>query len=91
MVAARYTYQLLAEGTSAVYSPDGDSLLFRSPFNFRFERPVAYQVVGVKPDLPSAQMNARTHYLLETEALDSLTRQLVLLLESGAPSSAAPQ
>lgn len=87
MVAARYSFTLSAEGTSAVYSPHGDSLLFHTPFSFHFERPVAYQVVGVKSDLPSAQMSARTHYLLEAEALDSLTRQLVMLLENGAPSS----
>jgi hypothetical protein len=86
MVSARYSYVLQAEGTSAVYSPAGDSLLFRAPFSFRFERPVSYQVVGVKSELPSAQMSARTHYLMETEALDSLTSHLVLLLESGAPS-----
>jgi len=86
LVVARYSYLMHAEGTSAVYSSAGDSLLFRAPFTFHFERPVIYQVVGIHSDLPSAQMSARSQVLLETEALDSLTRHLVLLLESGAPS-----
>lgn len=86
LVAARYSYLMHAEGTSAVYSSTGDSLLFRTPFTFHFERPVIYQVAGIRSDLPSAQIGARSHVLLETEALDSLSRHLVLLLESGAPS-----
>jgi hypothetical protein len=87
MVSARYSYQLTAEGTAAVYSPEGDSLVFRSPFRFRFERPVSYQVVGENSDLPSAKMSAKTQYLLECEALDSLTGVLVRLLEAGGPST----
>lgn len=87
LVSARYSYLLNAEGTAAVYSPSGDSLLFRAPFRFRFERPVSYQVVGVHADLPSAQMSGPTQYLLEGQALDSLTAELVQLLENGNPSS----
>lgn len=85
LVAARYSFTLRAEGTTAVYGSEGDSLLFHAPFSFRFERPVAYQVVGVHSDLPSAQISARSHHLLESEALDSLTGHIVRLLENGAP------
>lgn len=88
IVSARYSYLMTARGTAAVYSPGGDSLLFRAPFDFRFEQPVSYQVVGINSDLPSAKMSARSQHLLEGQALDSLTNVVVRLLESGRPTQA---
>ena len=76
LVAARYAYQVTAEGTACLFDPHGDSLLAALPFEFSWERPVHYQFLGIQPEAASVKVSSPVQYRLEAEAMAALTTEI---------------
>lgn len=76
LLAARYAIRMDASGVVVLRRTRDDSLLASIPFEFEWERPIHYQMLGITPDAASTQADATSYYLMEQRALDSLTEQL---------------
>lgn len=75
-IAARYAYRMDASGQVTVTYTDGDSLPVRAPFEFIWQEPVHYQLLGIDPHNPAVQITAPDAVKHEHAALQALAMDI---------------
>ncbi len=80
LIASRYAIRMDASGVVVLRRSRDDSLLASIRFDFDWERPIHYQLMGITPDAASTQADATSYYLMQQRALDALTDKLSELI-----------
>lgn len=86
LIASRYAIRMDASGVVILRRSRDDSLLASIKFEFEWERPIHYQLLGITPDAASTQADATSYYLMQQRALDELTEQLSEIIRTAHKS-----